>query len=293
MALRNSVGLEGVGSCSPCLASGRRAGERLGRAGAELGSLPGEGAERGGFGGRGPGGILGCDWSAPRLSPCAAQWRHNIQARGAGPARSWRKRRRCSCGAWGRRLRRPRRQWWPWREAPTPRSEKALGPDPTEGPMEVAAGGGCGAGPPLLLSDSEQQCYSELFARCASTASGGPGPGPHEATRVAPGTVTAAAGPVADLFRASQLPPETLHQVCLCALLSLTGLWGQCLWEEWGNNDYSRGYGRRWPGRQKKGGGSAAEDGGDALVPRDTSLRCSSSPPSLVLGCALRPLKKV
>ncbi|XP_040600023.1 ralBP1-associated Eps domain-containing protein 2 isoform X2 [Mesocricetus auratus] len=79
--------------------------------------------------------------------------------------------------------------------------------------MEVAAGGGCGAGPPLLLSDSEQQCYSELFARCAGASSGGPGPGPPEATRVAPGTATAAAGPVADLFRASQLPPETLHQI--------------------------------------------------------------------------------
>nr|XP_048296616.1 ralBP1-associated Eps domain-containing protein 2 isoform X7 [Myodes glareolus] len=79
--------------------------------------------------------------------------------------------------------------------------------------MEVAAGGGCGAGPPLLLSESEQQCYSELFARCAGAASGSPGPGPPEATRVAPGTATAAAGPVADLFRASQLPPETLHQI--------------------------------------------------------------------------------
>ncbi|XP_027288550.1 ralBP1-associated Eps domain-containing protein 2 isoform X7 [Cricetulus griseus] len=79
--------------------------------------------------------------------------------------------------------------------------------------MEVAAGGGCGTGPPLLLSDSEQQCYSELFARCAGAASGGPGPGPPEGTRVAPGTATAAAGPVADLFRASQLPPETLHQI--------------------------------------------------------------------------------
>ncbi|XP_057615186.1 ralBP1-associated Eps domain-containing protein 2 isoform X9 [Chionomys nivalis] len=79
--------------------------------------------------------------------------------------------------------------------------------------MEVAAGGGCGAGPPLLLSESEQQCYSELFARCTGAASGGPGPGPPEATRVAPSTATAAAGPVADLFRASQLPPETLHQI--------------------------------------------------------------------------------
>lgn len=179
--------------------------------------------------------------------------------------------------------------------APAPRPGKALGQDATEGPMEVAAGGGCGAGPPLLLSDSEQQCYSELFARCAGAASGGPGPGPPEATKVAPGTATAATGPVADLFRASQLPPETLHQVCLCTLLSLSGLWGQCLWEEWGNNDYSQGL---FPGiwravaRTAKKGCSAAEDGGDALVPRDTSLLCSSSAPSLVLGCALRPLRK-
>ncbi|XP_029411465.1 ralBP1-associated Eps domain-containing protein 2 isoform X6 [Nannospalax galili] len=80
--------------------------------------------------------------------------------------------------------------------------------------MEASAGGGCGAGPPLLLSDGEQQCYSELFARCAGTVSGGPGSGPPEAARVAPGTTTtAAAGPVADLFRASQLPSETLHQI--------------------------------------------------------------------------------
>ncbi|KAL1766146.1 hypothetical protein HispidOSU_004458 [Sigmodon hispidus] len=97
-------------------------------------------------------------------------------------------------------------------EAPAPRRGKALGRDPTEGLMEVTAGGGCGAGPSLLLSDSEQQCYSELFARCAGSASGGPGPGPPEATRVTAGTATVAAGPVADLFRASQLPPETLHQ---------------------------------------------------------------------------------
>ncbi|XP_062939548.1 ralBP1-associated Eps domain-containing protein 2 isoform X9 [Cynocephalus volans] len=80
--------------------------------------------------------------------------------------------------------------------------------------MEAAAGGGCGSGPPsLLLSESEQQCYSELFARCAGAACGGPGPGPPEAVRVAPGAATAAAGPVADLFRASQLPAETLLQI--------------------------------------------------------------------------------
>ncbi|XP_044620341.1 ralBP1-associated Eps domain-containing protein 2 isoform X14 [Equus asinus] len=79
--------------------------------------------------------------------------------------------------------------------------------------MEAAAGGGCGSGPPLLLSEGEQQCYSELFARCAGAAAGGPGSGPPEAARAAPGAATAAAGPVADLFRASQLPAETLHQI--------------------------------------------------------------------------------
>ncbi|XP_074214898.1 ralBP1-associated Eps domain-containing protein 2 isoform X6 [Camelus bactrianus] len=79
--------------------------------------------------------------------------------------------------------------------------------------MEAAAGGGCGSGPPLLLSEGEQQCYSELFARCAGAAGGGPGSGPPEAARAAPGAATAAAGPVADLFRASQLPAETLHQI--------------------------------------------------------------------------------
>lgn len=79
--------------------------------------------------------------------------------------------------------------------------------------MEAAAGGGCGSGPPLLLSEGEQQCYSELFARCAGAAGGGPVSGPPEAGRAVPGAVTAAAGTVADLFRASQLPAETLHQV--------------------------------------------------------------------------------
>uniref|UniRef100_A0A8C5KN11 RALBP1 associated Eps domain containing protein 2 n=1 Tax=Jaculus jaculus TaxID=51337 RepID=A0A8C5KN11_JACJA len=79
--------------------------------------------------------------------------------------------------------------------------------------MEPAAGGGCSSGPPLLLSEGEQQCYSELFARCTSATSGGPGPGPPDAARVAPSAATAAAGPVADLFRASQLPSETLHQI--------------------------------------------------------------------------------
>ncbi|XP_032965575.1 ralBP1-associated Eps domain-containing protein 2 isoform X4 [Rhinolophus ferrumequinum] len=79
--------------------------------------------------------------------------------------------------------------------------------------MEAAAGGGCGSGPPLLLSEGEQQCYSEIFARCIGAAGGGAGSGPPEAARVPPGTATAAAGPVADLFRASQLSAETLHQI--------------------------------------------------------------------------------
>ncbi|KAM7045764.1 ralBP1-associated Eps domain-containing protein 2 [Molossus nigricans] len=79
--------------------------------------------------------------------------------------------------------------------------------------MEAVAGAGCGSGSPLLLSESEQQCYSELFARCAGAASGGPGSGPPEAARAAPSPATVAAGPVTDLFRASQLPAETLHQI--------------------------------------------------------------------------------
>ncbi|XP_015981866.2 ralBP1-associated Eps domain-containing protein 2 isoform X9 [Rousettus aegyptiacus] len=79
--------------------------------------------------------------------------------------------------------------------------------------MEAAAGGGCGSGLPLVLSEGEQQCYSEIFARCTSAAGGGPGSGPPEAARAPPGAATAAAGPVAELFRASQLPAETLHQI--------------------------------------------------------------------------------
>lgn len=46
-------------------------------------------------------------------------------------------------------------------------------------------------------------------------------------------------------------------------------------------------------GGKKRGGVLfSTEDGGDALVPRDTSLLCSSSPPRPGLGCALRPLRK-
>lgn len=92
--------------------------------------------------------------------------------------------------------------------------------------MEAAAGGGCGSGLPLVLSEGEQQCYSEIFARSTGAAGGGPGSGPPEAARAPPGAATAAAGPVAELFRASQLPAETLHQVgppapCPCVSLGI------------------------------------------------------------------------
>ncbi|XP_074155997.1 ralBP1-associated Eps domain-containing protein 2 isoform X1 [Sminthopsis crassicaudata] len=73
---------------------------------------------------------------------------------------------------------------------------------------------------PLPLSDSEQQCYSELFARCccapATSSSSGHPPPPAEVGRGAPlpgPAATAGANQVADLLRASQLPAETLHQI--------------------------------------------------------------------------------
>lgn len=147
-------------------------------------------------------------------------------------------------GAWGR---------WRWRRS-RPRLEaevaeavgKAEAPHSGTvrsarlflGPMEAAAGGGCGSALPLVLSEGEQQCYSEIFARCTGAASGGPGSGPPEATRAPPGAATAAAGSVTELFRASQLPAETLHQVgppalCPCGSLGIVyveirgGVWRQ------------------------------------------------------------------
>lgn len=130
--------------------------------------------------------------------------------------------------------------------------------------MEAAASGGCGSGPPLLLSEGEQQCYSELFARCAGAAGGGPGSGPPEAARAAPGAATAASGPVADLFRASQLPAETLHQVGPRAPAPV-GLWGPFL----------RGQGAGW-------GDRAADRHPEALA----RLRRGASQP----GMAATPL---
>ncbi|XP_059397073.1 ralBP1-associated Eps domain-containing protein 2-like isoform X2 [Carassius carassius] len=52
------------------------------------------------------------------------------------------------------------------------------------------------AGTFISLSESEQRCYSGLYALCQPDSSG-----------------KLAAGKVAELFRASQLPAETLHQV--------------------------------------------------------------------------------
>ncbi len=60
---------------------------------------------------------------------------------------------------------------------------------------------GSAAGPGgtfITLSDTEQRCYSGLYALCQPDSSG-----------------KLAAGKVAELFRASQLPAETLHQVSL------------------------------------------------------------------------------
>ncbi|CAM4403408.1 unnamed protein product [Lepidochelys olivacea] len=71
--------------------------------------------------------------------------------------------------------------------------------------MEQGAGGAAagGAGLFLPLSDAEQQRYAELFSLCCSPApEGGSAPAP-----------AAGGSKVGDLFRASQLPADTLHQV--------------------------------------------------------------------------------
>lgn len=63
--------------------------------------------------------------------------------------------------------------------------------------MDQGSAAGTG-GTFISLSDSEQRCYSGLYALCQPDSTGKP-----------------AAGKVAELFRASQLPAETLHQVSL------------------------------------------------------------------------------
>lgn len=61
--------------------------------------------------------------------------------------------------------------------------------------MDQGSAAGTG-GTFISLSDTEQRCYSGLYTLCQPDSSGKP-----------------AAGKVAELFRASQLPAETLHQV--------------------------------------------------------------------------------
>lgn len=63
--------------------------------------------------------------------------------------------------------------------------------------MDQGSAAGTG-GTFISLSDTEQRCYSGLYALCQPDSSG-----------------KLAAGKVAELFRASQLPAETLHQVSL------------------------------------------------------------------------------
>ncbi|XP_014424110.2 ralBP1-associated Eps domain-containing protein 2 isoform X7 [Pelodiscus sinensis] len=68
--------------------------------------------------------------------------------------------------------------------------------------MEQGAAGGAGLLVPL--SDTEQQRYSELFSLCCCP------PAPEGGSAPAP---AAGGSKVGDLFRASQLPADTLHQI--------------------------------------------------------------------------------
>ncbi|XP_037233181.1 ralBP1-associated Eps domain-containing protein 2 isoform X5 [Falco rusticolus] len=65
-----------------------------------------------------------------------------------------------------------------------------------QGPAGGAAAAGGTGGLLLPLSESEQQRYSELFSRCCP-----------------PPEAAAGGSSVGELFRASQLPPDTLHQI--------------------------------------------------------------------------------
>ncbi|XP_028583431.2 ralBP1-associated Eps domain-containing protein 2 isoform X3 [Podarcis muralis] len=69
-----------------------------------------------------------------------------------------------------------------------------------------AAAGGAAA---LFLAASEQQGYSELFSLCGGGQAAPEAGGPAGATPAA----AAEGSKVAELFRASQLPAETLHQI--------------------------------------------------------------------------------
>lgn len=237
--------------------------------------LPGKGW--GGRCRRGLAGVLPRDWSASSLFPCAVR-RHNIQARGWGRRALGGSGCAAAAGRVGAAAAKAEAVAVAVVEYRQHLNRDRAPQGPLEGPMETPAGGCCGSGPPLLLSEGEQQCYSELFARCAGAVSGAPGPGPPEAARVASGSATAAAGPVADLFRASQLPAETLHQV---------SSWSPCLGGPVGTVcvEILGRLGCPRDTTKSQRGGSAARDGGDALVPQghQPPLQLSSSPSA---GCA-------
>uniref|UniRef100_A0A8C3M309 Uncharacterized protein n=1 Tax=Geospiza parvula TaxID=87175 RepID=A0A8C3M309_GEOPR len=70
------------------------------------------------------------------------------------------------------------------------------GPAGGSGPAAAAAAAAGTGGLLLPLSETEQQRYSELFSRCCP-----------------PPEAAAGGSSVGELFRASQLPPDTLHQI--------------------------------------------------------------------------------
>ncbi|XP_066032984.1 ralBP1-associated Eps domain-containing protein 2 isoform X1 [Chamaea fasciata] len=70
------------------------------------------------------------------------------------------------------------------------------GPAGGSGPAAAAAAAAGAGGLLLPLSETEQQRYSELFSRCCP-----------------PPEAAAGGSSVGELFRASQLPPDTLHQI--------------------------------------------------------------------------------
>uniref|UniRef100_A0ABM5FYF4 RalBP1-associated Eps domain-containing protein 2 isoform X4 n=1 Tax=Pogona vitticeps TaxID=103695 RepID=A0ABM5FYF4_9SAUR len=82
-------------------------------------------------------------------------------------------------------------------------------------PAAATASGPAAGGAAFLLAASEQPSYAELFSLCGGGGGGGspaapePGSGPSATAS----TAAAAGSKVAELFRASQLPAETLHQI--------------------------------------------------------------------------------
>ncbi|XP_072850437.2 ralBP1-associated Eps domain-containing protein 2 isoform X2 [Pogona vitticeps] len=85
-------------------------------------------------------------------------------------------------------------------------------------PAAATASGPAAGGAAFLLAASEQPSYAELFSLCGGGGGGGGGspaaPEPGSGPSATASTAAAAAGSkVAELFRASQLPAETLHQI--------------------------------------------------------------------------------